>query len=133
MDFFKKVIDAVTGDDRQVGEEGDYYQQARPASEDPYGDPADYGPTVMSVLLAKTPTVTQAGMATMGNLGRFAPASEDPYGDPAGRLRCIRRCPSLLAKTPTVTQQMANYVQFGDVRPASEDPYGDPADQENYY
>ncbi|HEY9832311.1 MAG TPA: hypothetical protein V6D26_17125 [Stenomitos sp.] len=60
--FFRKVIDSVTGDNEQVQEEGDYYQQARPASEDPYGDPAD------------------------GNYGQFGdvrPASEDPYGDPA--------------------------------------------------
>ncbi|WP_445241352.1 hypothetical protein [Microcoleus vaginatus] len=35
-----------------------------PASEDPYGDPADY--------------VADAGM-----FGNVIPASEDPYGDPA--------------------------------------------------
>jgi hypothetical protein len=40
-------------------------RDVRPASEDPYGDPAD-----------------QAGAA-----GRVRPASEDPYGDPADQKR----------------------------------------------
>ena len=39
------------------------YDNVRPASEDPYGDPAD-----------------QAGGGQFGNV---RPASEDPYGDPA--------------------------------------------------
>lgn len=38
------------------------YGNVRPASEDPYGDPADYG-----------------------QYGNIRPASEDPYGDPADR------------------------------------------------
>jgi hypothetical protein len=37
--FFRKMKDVITGDDQQ--QDPDYYEQARPASEDPYGDPAD--------------------------------------------------------------------------------------------
>ena len=44
--------DAANYDDRQFG-------NVRPASEDPYGDPADQ------------------------QFGNVRPASEDPYGDPA--------------------------------------------------
>lgn len=40
------------------------YDNVRPASEDPYGDPADQG-------------------AGGGRFGNVRPASEDPYGDPA--------------------------------------------------
>jgi hypothetical protein len=40
------------------------YGNVRPASEDPYGDPADYG-----------------------QYGNIRPASEDPYGDPADQQR----------------------------------------------
>jgi len=50
-------IDSLFGQHRTREQE----QNARPASEDPYGDPADQGPTRRSV----------------------RPASEDPYGDPA--------------------------------------------------
>jgi hypothetical protein len=119
--FFKKMKDAIAGDDEL--QDSDYYQQTpppsadpysdledpygngaygnnyeqfgdvRPASEDPYGDPADYG-------------------NNYEQFGDVRPASEDPYGDPA--------------------DYGNNYGQYGDVRPASEDPYGDPADQEYY-
>ena len=110
--FFKKVTDAIIGNDEQVDQNAEYEQQGfspredeyrtreeygqygdvRPASEDPYGDPAGYGG------------------ADYGQYGDVRPASEDPYGDPS--------------------DQVADYGQYGDVRPASEDPYGDPADYE---
>jgi len=51
---FKKLMDR-----RNQGGSGQY-RDIRPASEDPYGDPADYG-----------------------QFGNVRPASEDPYGDPA--------------------------------------------------
>ncbi|MBN3939464.1 hypothetical protein [Nostoc sp. NMS9] len=46
----------------QKGNQGNsgQYGNVRPASEDPYGDPAD-----------------------SGQYGNIRPASEDPYGDPA--------------------------------------------------
>ncbi len=74
-DFLRRAADAILGsndDERQVrpasedpyGDpaEQEYYGNVRPASEDPYGDPADYG-----------------------QYGNVRPASEDPYGDPADR------------------------------------------------
>ena len=71
--FLRNIKDAILGPDgEQVDAEGYYedasnpgqYGNVRPASEDPYGDPADqYG---------------DAGM-----FGSVSPASEDPYGDPA--------------------------------------------------
>jgi len=103
--FFKKVTDALVGNDEGVEQGAEYDQQGfstreadgygqygdvSPASEDPYGDPAD--------------------QIADGQYGDVSPASEDPYGDPA--------------------DQIAD-GQYGDVSPASEDPYGDPADQYN--
>jgi hypothetical protein len=58
MSFLDKILDAVTGRDRQEPD-------VLPASQDPYGDPADQG--------------MNAGY----NPGEVLPASQDPYGDPA--------------------------------------------------
>jgi len=60
-DFLRRATDALLGDDQQAENEN---QAPRPASEDPYGDPADQ-------------------MADSGSYGNVRPASEDPYGDPA--------------------------------------------------
>jgi hypothetical protein len=54
-DIFEDVIDSVTG--RRGGN-----QDVQPASQDPWGDPADAP-------------------------GGVAPASQDPYGDPADQYR----------------------------------------------
>ena len=59
-EFLRKAKDIILGpndDERQ--EQRGYDQRVRPASEDPYGDPADQ------------------------QFGNVRPASEDPYGDPA--------------------------------------------------
>ncbi len=67
--FLRKIKDAIVGpDSEQVDPDANYedpgqFGNARPASEDPYGDPADY--------------------ADAGQFGNVTPASEDPYGDPA--------------------------------------------------
>ncbi|MGB3262945.1 MAG: translation initiation factor [Microcoleus sp.] len=67
--FFRKLKDAIVGpDSEQVDPDANYddrpnpgqFGNVRPASEDPYGDPAEYG-----------------------QFGNVRPASEDPYGDPA--------------------------------------------------
>jgi hypothetical protein len=107
--FFKKVKDAIIGDEDDSNQAAEYdqpgysareddygqYGDVRPASEDPYGDPAS----------------DETAMGS-GQYGDVRPASEDPYGDPA--------------------DQVADYqADYGDVRPASEDPFGDPADQYN--
>jgi hypothetical protein len=71
-EFLKKVKDAVTGDEKQRSDVDSNQSQnantqqfgnVRPASEDPYGDPAD--------------------QETQGQSSDVRPASEDPYGDPA--------------------------------------------------
>ena len=73
MDFFGSYKDAIVGQDsEQVDPDANYedpsnpeqFGNARPASEDPYGDPAD-------------------NVADAGQFGNVRPASEDPYGDPA--------------------------------------------------
>jgi hypothetical protein len=118
--FFRKVKDALTGDD-QYQRDTDDYPQAPPASQDPYSDLEDpYGGGTYS--------------NDPGQFGNVRPASEDPYGDPAdgndyGQFGNVRPA----SEDPYGDPADGNdYGQFGDVRPASEDPYGDPADQENY-
>jgi hypothetical protein len=59
-DFLRKAADALLSDQSAETEN----QSPRPASEDPYGDPADQA-------------------ANTGQFGNLTPASEDPYGDPA--------------------------------------------------
>lgn len=60
--FLRNLKDAILGPtDQQQEQSGfDPSSQARPASEDPYGDPA-----------------------YQDQFGDVRPASEDPYGDPA--------------------------------------------------
>ena len=71
--FLRKIKDAIVGQDsEQVDPDANYedpsnpgqFGNVRPASEDPYGDPAD-------------------NRADAGEFGNVRPASEDPYGDPA--------------------------------------------------
>lgn len=59
-DFLRKAADALLNDQPADSDQ----QTPRPASEDPYGDPANQ-------------------VADTGQLGDVRPASEDPYGDPA--------------------------------------------------
>ena len=62
-DFLRKAKEVILGEGEPSESE---YGQPRPASEDPYGDPAD-----------------QPGD---GQFGDVLPASEDPYGDPADQV-----------------------------------------------
>jgi hypothetical protein len=60
-DFLRKAKDFLLGSNRDEAEIDEYRDRnVRPASEDPYGDPAD-----------------------IASYGDVRPASEDPYGDPA--------------------------------------------------
>jgi hypothetical protein len=97
-ELFDTLRTAVTG--RRSRRQDD----VRPASEDPYGDPADQerGGSGNVRPASEDPYCDPADRVMYGNV---RPASEDPYGDPADQ-------------------------GFGNVRPASEDPYGDPADEE---
>ena len=62
-DILRRVQDALLN-----GDNGDQnYDRPRPASKDPYGDPADQ----------------MYGGIDEGQFGNVRPASEDPYGDPA--------------------------------------------------
>src|SRR5687768_15073118 len=66
-------------------EEFSGYGDVRPASEDPYGDPADqHGGQFTNVRPAsEDPYGDPADQAGGGQFGNVRPASEDPYGDPA--------------------------------------------------
>jgi hypothetical protein len=59
-DILRRVKDALLNGEQSDQDE----RQPRPASEDPYGDPANQ-------------------VADAGQFGDVRPASEDPYGDPA--------------------------------------------------
>ncbi len=111
-DFLRKAKDFLTGSNSdQDAENRDGLRPAvgdrnvRPASEDPYGDPADSASYGKLTPASQDPYGDPADIAS--SYGNVRPASEDPYGDPADQ------------------------GEFGDVRPASEDPYGDPADQDS--
>ncbi|MFQ4145582.1 hypothetical protein [Chlorogloeopsis sp. ULAP02] len=60
------------------------YGNIRPASEDPYGDPADYGQYGNIRPASEDP---YGDPADYGQYGNISPASEDPYGDPADSQR----------------------------------------------
>jgi hypothetical protein len=54
-------------------------RSVRPASEDPYGDPADQMP--------------RSGVRDTGRFGNVKPASQDPLGDPADQMRGSSKSP----------------------------------------
>jgi len=60
-----KIGDMLNGSSARTGR-----NNVRPASEDPYGDPADQ-------------QTRARGGVQGGKFGKVKPASEDPYGDPA--------------------------------------------------
>jgi len=78
MSFLRKLMGMFT--DSMMGKRSTTYRgrEVKPASEDPYGDPADQmGPSRMSM----------GG----GGFGSVKPASQDPYGDPADQMPRSRR------------------------------------------
>lgn len=111
-EFFRKAKDLLLGNNGDQAEDAEYRdgqrpavgdRNVRPASEDPYGDPADTSSYGNLIPASQDPYGDPGDIASYGNV---RPASEDPYGDPADQ------------------------GEFGNVRPASEDPYGDPADDD---
>lgn len=78
-DFLRKAKEFLGGsNDEQFEGDRDYRDRdVRPASEDPYGDPADqyYGNAIPA---SQDPYGDPADQ-----YGDIRPASEDPYGDPA--------------------------------------------------
>lgn len=101
--FFKNLQDIVTGSES----EDEYSDRpVQPASEDPYGDPADqYGGQYGDLTPASQDPYGDPADQYGGQYGDLTPASQDPYGDPA--------------------DQGEEYIETND-------PYGDPADQQNY-
>jgi hypothetical protein len=93
-EFVRQIKDAILGPDgEQVDADANYedasnpgqYGNVRPASEDPYGDPADqYGQFGDVRPASEDPYGDPADYtADAGMFGDVRPASEDPYGDPA--------------------------------------------------
>ena len=76
-EFLRKAKEAILGnnDDPQ---EGNYEGQIRPASEDPYGYPAD-----QQFGNVRPASEDPYGDPADQQFGNVRPASEDPYGDPA--------------------------------------------------
>ncbi len=81
-DFLRKAKDSIFGptDEEQRDQSGFDPSQARPASEDPYGDPA-YQEQFGDVRPASEDPYGDP--AYQEQFGDVRPASEDPYGDPA--------------------------------------------------
>jgi len=75
-----KLLGNIFGSDDKEQESEKQYGDVRPASEDPYGDPADVG-TFGDVRPASEDPYGDP--ADQGTFGDVRPASEDPYGDPA--------------------------------------------------
>ena len=73
MGMFKSMLRRIS--DRVLNrydERGELGRNVRPASEDPYGDPAD-----------RMMKPRMGNMMGRGQFGSVKPASQDPYGDPA--------------------------------------------------
>ena len=81
-DFLRKARDFFTGSENDQYDQDREYgdRQVRPASEDPYGDPADQGYYGNVRPASEDP---YGDPADQGYYGNVRPASEDPYGDPA--------------------------------------------------
>ncbi|NEQ19537.1 MAG: translation initiation factor [Microcoleus sp. SIO2G3] len=73
-DFLRKAKDFIVGSN-------DDERQPRPASEDPYGDPADQDYYSNAIPASQDPYGDPAD--SYGQYGNVIPASQDPYGDPA--------------------------------------------------
>jgi len=83
-DFLRKAADALLGDQPAESEN----QPPRPASEDPYGDPANQATDAGQFDNVRPASEDPYGdpanqVAESGQFGKVRPASEDPYGDPA--------------------------------------------------
>jgi hypothetical protein len=110
--IFDKLKELITGEPEKPQQ-----PDIRPASEDPYGDPADQ----------EASPVSDRWHHGDYDQGDIAPASQDPYGDPADREEGI---------LPASMDPLGDPADADDraqgIRPASEDPLGDPADDPRY-
>ncbi len=83
-DIFKRVTDALTGGNGSEGSE----ESPRPASEDPYGDPANDPSGNYEEQNVRSASEDPYGDPANNPGGNYEEqnvrsASEDPYGDPA--------------------------------------------------
>ncbi|BAY19214.1 translation initiation factor [Nostoc sp. HK-01] len=74
--FFQKAKEFFAGSNNDEFEQ-DSDREVRPASEDPYGDPANQGYGDL------TPASQDPYGDPADEYSNVSPASEDPYGDPA--------------------------------------------------
>ena len=86
-DFLRRMQDALLGDENTEYDQN-RDRRVRPASEDPYGDPADdinYGNDPFRNIrpASEDPYGDPADEQYSRRDRRVRPASEDPYGDPA--------------------------------------------------
>jgi hypothetical protein len=128
-----RLRDALDGDNEnlQHPQQGQQpYGNVLPASQDPYGDPADQQGSNQPVgyQQGQFGNVLPASQDPLGDpadqeagFGNVLPASQDPYGDPADQEGYQQGY-----NQPVGYQQ----GQFGNVLPASQDPLGDPADEQ---
>ncbi|MEH2323276.1 MAG: translation initiation factor [Nostoc sp.] len=80
-EFFRKAKDLLLGSNGDQAEDAEFRDRnVRPASEDPYGDPADPASYGNVIPASQDP---YGDPADQGEFGNVRPASEDPYGDPA--------------------------------------------------
>jgi hypothetical protein len=79
--FLRKIADSVLNPDQQQNNDNEN-QQVYPASEDPYGDPADEE-RFRNVRPASEDPYGDPADSDSGQFRNVRPASEDPYGDPA--------------------------------------------------
>ncbi|CAD5959760.1 Translation initiation factor [Planktothrix tepida] len=83
--FLRKMADSFLNPDEQQYND-DENRRVYPASEDPYGDPADQGQFGQFGNVrpaSEDPYGDPADYGQYGQFGNVRPASEDPYGDPA--------------------------------------------------
>ena len=84
-EFFRKAKDLLLGNNGDQAEDAEYRDRnVRPASEDPYGDPADTSYYGNLTPASQDPYGDPGDIASYGDV---RPASEDPYGDPADQQR----------------------------------------------
>jgi len=81
-DFLRKAKDLLLGSNSdQADQDAELRDRnVRPASEDPYGDPAEAASYGNLTPASQDP---YGDPADQGDFGNVRPASEDPYGDPA--------------------------------------------------
>ena len=85
-EFFRKAKELLLGSNSDQGDQDAEFRDrnVRPASEDPYGDPADISSYGNVRPASEDP---YGDPADTGEFGDVRPASEDPYGDPADQGR----------------------------------------------